>query len=94
MLVEEFTVNNKVGLHARPAANFVQTASKFKSKITVIKDGKEVDAKSIIGILSLGVEKGANIKVKLRVKMRKMQLPQLGLSLSIILVTSKSFLNV
>jgi len=64
MLVEEFTVNNKVGLHARPAANFVQTASKFKSKITVIKDGKEVDAKSIIGILSLGVEKGANIKVK------------------------------
>jgi len=46
MLVEEFTVNNEVGLHARPAANFVQTASKFKSKITLIKDGKEVDAKS------------------------------------------------
>jgi phosphocarrier protein len=64
MLVEEFTVNNEVGLHARPAANFVQTASKFKSKITLIKDGKEVDAKSIIGILSLGVGRGTNIKVK------------------------------
>ena len=64
MLIEEFTVNNKVGLHARPAADFVQTASKFKSKITVIKDGKEVDAKSIIGILSLGVESGAKIIVK------------------------------
>ena len=64
MLVEEFTVNNEVGLHARPAANFVQTASKFKSKITVVTDGKEVDAKSIIGILSLGVESGAKIVVK------------------------------
>ena len=64
MLIEEIVVNNKVGLHARPAANFVQTVSKFKSKITVEKDGKEVDAKSIIGVLSLGVEKGTKIIVK------------------------------
>ena len=64
MLIEEIVVNNKVGLHARPAANFVQTVSKFKSKITVVKDGIEVDAKSIIGILSLGIERGTKIIVK------------------------------
>ncbi len=64
MLVGEFTVNNKVGLHARPAANFVQTASKFKSKITVIKDGREVNAKSIVSVLSLGAERGSKIVVK------------------------------
>ncbi len=64
MLVGEFTVNNKVGLHARPAANFVQTSCKFKSKITVIKDGKEVNAKSIVSVLSLGAERGSKIVVK------------------------------
>ena len=57
------TLTNKMGLHARPAALFVQSASKFKSNITVEKDGKKVNAKSILGVLSLGAEKGAKIKI-------------------------------
>jgi len=49
------TVNNKIGLHARPAALFVQTASKFLSNISIEKAGKKVNAKSIMGIMALGV---------------------------------------
>lgn len=58
------TLLNKVGLHARPASIFVQTAKKFKSEIRVEKDGKEVDAKSILGVLSLGAECGNIITIK------------------------------
>jgi phosphocarrier protein HPr len=65
MLSEEFIIKNKVGLHARPAAIFVQTAVKFKSKITVEKDGKEVNAKSIMGVLSLGAEKDSKVVIKI-----------------------------
>ncbi|MCD6491429.1 MAG: HPr family phosphocarrier protein [Candidatus Njordarchaeia archaeon] len=54
---------NKVGLHARPAALFVKTARKFKSKISVEKDGQVVDAKNILGVLSLGAEMGDEIKI-------------------------------
>lgn len=61
---KEFVIQNKVGLHARPAALIVQTANKFKSDITVEKDGEKVNAKSILGILSLGVEKGARIVIE------------------------------
>ena len=57
-------LTNKVGLHARPAALFVQTAKKFKSNIMVKKDDKEVDAKSILGVLSLGAECGSVITIK------------------------------
>jgi len=64
MFKEEFIIQNKVGLHARPAAIFVQTTNKFKSNIIVEKDGKKVNAKSILGILSLGVERGAHIVIK------------------------------
>jgi len=63
-LKKEFVIQNKVGLHARPAALIVQTANKFKSDITVEKDGEKVNAKSILGILSLGVEKGARIVIE------------------------------
>jgi phosphotransferase system HPr (HPr) family protein len=63
MLKQEFVIQNKVGLHARPAAIFVQTATKFKSNITVEKDGKRVNAKSILGVLSLGAEHGAVITI-------------------------------
>lgn len=61
---KEFVIQNKVGLHARPAAVLVQTANKFKSDITVEKDGKVVSAKSILGVLSLGAEKGSVITVE------------------------------
>jgi len=55
---------NKVGLHARPAAMFVQTANKFRSDIKVEKEGREVDAKSILGILSLAAELNDVVTIK------------------------------
>jgi len=57
------TLKNKLGLHARPASIFVETTKKFKSKISLIRNGKAVDAKSIIGVLSLGVSQGDEIEV-------------------------------
>jgi phosphocarrier protein len=57
-------VEHKVGLHARPAALFVQTAKKFKSDILVRKDEREVNAKSILSILGLGAGQGAVITIK------------------------------
>ena len=61
-------VHNKVGLHARPAAKFVQLANKFKSEILVAKtgdgDNKEVNAKSILSILTLAVCQGTEIRIR------------------------------
>lgn len=62
---KDFTIQNKVGLHARPAAVFVQTANKFKSNVSIEKDGMRVSAKSILGVLSLGAEKGVKICVEI-----------------------------
>ncbi len=59
----EFEITNKVGLHARPAAIFVQEANKFKSKMTIKKGEKEANAKSILGLLTLGINKGSIIEV-------------------------------
>ncbi|MBI4396298.1 MAG: HPr family phosphocarrier protein [Elusimicrobia bacterium] len=63
MLDRTFTVHNKLGLHARPAALFVQTTHKFFSQIRVIKDGVEVDGKSIMGILTLAAEHGSKLTI-------------------------------
>lgn len=63
MVKKTITVKNKTGLHARPAALFVQTAGKFLSEITVKKDDKEVNAKSIMGIMALGVSQGNEITI-------------------------------
>ena len=57
------TVQHKVGLHARPAALFVQTAQKHESKITVTSNEKAVNAKSLLGLLSLGVTQGTTILI-------------------------------
>ena len=57
-------VHHEVGLHARPAAVFVKTAKRFVSDISVVKDEREVNAKSILSILTLGVNKGAEITIK------------------------------
>jgi phosphotransferase system HPr (HPr) family protein len=60
------TVNHSVGLHARPAAQFVQTASQFESEITVANKTKEsdpVNAKSILSVLTLGVHQGYEIEI-------------------------------
>lgn len=59
----QVTLQNQTGLHARPAAIFVNQASKFKCDISVEKDGKRVNAKSIMGILSLGAVKGSTINI-------------------------------
>lgn len=60
---EEIIVSNPHGLHARPAALLVQIANKFDSRIVLEKDGETVDGKSIIAILSLGVNCGAALKL-------------------------------
>jgi phosphotransferase system HPr (HPr) family protein len=58
------TVRHEVGLHARPAALFVQTAKRFESSIQVFHDEREANAKSILGVLTLGAEQGAVIVVR------------------------------
>jgi len=61
---KQLTVKNKQGLHARPAALFVQVANKFDSRITVIRDEEKVNGKSIMGILMLGAEKDSEIIIE------------------------------
>jgi phosphocarrier protein len=58
------TVNHEVGLHARPASKFVQTATKFSSDIEVVHGETTANAKSILAILTLGVHSGAEINIK------------------------------
>jgi len=60
---KEVVVNNPQGLHARPAALFVQIAQGFNSSVKLEKDGRIVDGKSIIAVLSLGINKGAKVKL-------------------------------
>lgn len=60
---EKITVNSIHGLHARPAALFVQIANKFDSAVTLEKDGELIDGKSIIAILSLGLNHGGMVKL-------------------------------
>ncbi len=54
-------ITNKHGLHARPAAQFVKIAGRFKSEIKVVKDGLEINGKSIMGIMMLAAEPGSEI---------------------------------
>ena len=63
MVIKEVKVRNQVGLHARPATFFIQKANEYKSSIWVERDEKRVSAKSLLGILSLGIVGGATIKV-------------------------------
>jgi len=58
LIQREVTLNNVLGLHARAAARFVQVASRFRSRISLSKDGRSVDAKSILGILMLAGAQG------------------------------------
>lgn len=61
MFSKEVTVNNQVGLHARPATFFIQKATEYKSTIWISKEQKKVNAKSLLGVLSLGIIKGTTI---------------------------------
>ena len=63
MFVKEVFVKNQVGLHARPATFFIQKANEFKSSIWVEKDERRVNAKSLLGVLSLGIVKGTSINL-------------------------------
>jgi phosphocarrier protein len=58
-----FTIKNRLGLHARAAAQLVQTANRFRSDVTVEKDGLEVNGKSIMGILMRAAPQGSRISV-------------------------------
>ena len=61
MYTQEIIVNNEVGLHARPATFFIQTANEFKSGSWVEREDRRVNAKSLLGVLSLGIVKGTAI---------------------------------
>jgi phosphocarrier protein HPr len=63
MLQQEFTIVNKLGLHARASALLVKTASKFASEIKIAREGVEVNGKSIMGIMMLAAGKGTVIRV-------------------------------
>ncbi|HUU33513.1 MAG TPA: HPr family phosphocarrier protein [Vicinamibacterales bacterium] len=62
-MTETVTIVNQLGLHARAAARFVQLAGRFRSKVRVTRDGRQVDGKSIMGILLLAAAKGAVITI-------------------------------
>jgi phosphocarrier protein HPr len=55
----EVTIKGEVGLHARPAADFVREAEQYESEVWLVKDGGKVNGKSILGILTLAAEKGS-----------------------------------
>jgi phosphocarrier protein len=61
MKEKELLIENKLGLHARAAAQIVKTASAYASRITIQKDGLEVDGKSIMGIMMLAAAKGSTV---------------------------------
>ena len=63
MKTEKITLKNETGLHARPATFFIQKANCFKSSIWIEKEERRVNAKSLLGVLSLGIDGGTTIKV-------------------------------
>lgn len=58
-----YTINNRLGLHARPASLFVKTTSRFISSVKIIRDGQEIDGKSIMGLLMLAAGPGTVLKI-------------------------------
>ena len=63
MYVKEVLVQNQVGLHARPATFFIQKANAYKCSVWVEKEDRKVNAKSLLGVLSLGIAQGMTIKL-------------------------------
>lgn len=64
MIMKDLVVTNRLGIHARPAALFAKTASSFSSDIRVVKDGLEVNGKSIMGIMMLAAAQGNTITIR------------------------------
>ena len=58
------TIINKLGIHARPAAEIVKTAVRFKSHLTIIRDDLEVNGKSILGVMMLAAECGSTVRIR------------------------------
>ena len=63
MIQRDVTITNNIGLHARPATFFIQKANSFRSSIWIEKDDRKVNAKSLLGVLSMGIAKGMTIKL-------------------------------
>jgi len=63
MVIKSVTITNDIGLHARPATFFIQKANEYKSSIFVEIDDRKVNAKSLLGVLSLGVVQGTTINI-------------------------------
>ena len=63
MVIKSVTINNQEGLHARPATFFIQKANEYKCSIWVEKDDRKVNAKSLLGVLSLGIVCGTTINI-------------------------------
>ena len=63
LLIKEFVIINKLGIHARPAALFVKTANRFECDIFVEKDGEKVNGKSIMGLMMLAAGPGSKLKI-------------------------------
>ncbi len=63
MVSRDVTITNSIGLHARPATFFIQKANSYKSGVWVEKDDRKVNAKSLLGVLSLGIAKGMTITI-------------------------------
>ena len=64
LIEREARIVNPLGMHARPAAEFVKTASKFKAAVLVSKDGLSVNGKSIMGVMMLAAERGSSMLIK------------------------------
>ena len=63
MVRKEVTITNNIGLHARPATFFIQKANTFKSSVWIEKEERKVNAKSLLGVLSLGIAQGMSIEI-------------------------------
>ena len=63
MYTQNVTINNEVGLHARPATFFIQKANEFKSSIWVEVEDRKINAKSLLGVLSMGITKGTRVSI-------------------------------
>ena len=63
MITKKVVIQNQVGLHARPATFFIQKANEFKASILIAKDERKVNAKSLLGVLSLGITRGTEIEL-------------------------------
>jgi len=77
-LSEEYRLVNRLGLHARAAAQLVQTANRFRADVTVVKDGEEVNGKSIMGLLMLAAPMGSLLRVTVSVEDAEEAMQALG----------------